>query len=329
MIGVIMILIQVILGGITRLTESGLSITDWDVVMGTFPPMSKEAWLEAFEEYKQIPQYEVLNAGMSLKEFKWIYFWEYFHRLWARILGLVFFFPLLYFAIRKFIPPRELPKYLFILLLGGLQGFIGWIMVKSGLEDRVFVDPLKLMLHLLAAAALLILVYRLALENLRPPTIRFYSKRIRILFTVLIVLTIIQLGFGGLVAGARAALSYPTWPKMGAVWIPSNILGLEPVWRNFLENNATLQLMHRSLAYIILIFTILLGLRTAGVKASALFHQSRILMMAVVVLQVLLGIVTLLNSKIHIPVSWGVLHQLIGLIFLMVLVRAHYAYKYA
>lgn len=328
MLGVFMILVQVVLGGITRLTQSGLSITNWDVILGTLPPMNKADWLAAFDAYKQIPQYEVLNKGMSLQEFKWIYFWEYFHRLWARILGLVFLFPLVWFVVKGRIARVELPKYIFILILGGMQGFMGWIMVKSGLEERIFVDPLKLMLHLLLAAALVILVYRLALENLRPKVIRLFDKRHRNLLILVLVLAIIQVGFGGLVAGSRAALAYPTWPKMGDAWIPGSILAMKPIWHNFLENAATLQFMHRIMAYILVIVTVVIGVKGFGQQSARGFQQANQWMIGLIGVQLLLGILTVISSETHIPVFLGVVHQLTALLFLLAVVRAHYAFKY-
>ncbi|MCB0501602.1 MAG: COX15/CtaA family protein, partial [Bacteroidetes bacterium] len=141
MVGVVMIIVQVVLGGITRLTESGLSITEWDVVSGILPPLTKAGWLEAFNGYKATDQYKILKEGMTLAQFKWIFFWEYIHRLWARTLGFVFAIPLAYFIIKQQIKREEIFKYLLILVLGGMQGAMGWIMVASGLEDRVFVDP--------------------------------------------------------------------------------------------------------------------------------------------------------------------------------------------
>jgi cytochrome c oxidase assembly protein subunit 15 len=328
MLGVCMILVQVVLGGITRLTQSGLSITNWDVILGTLPPMNKQDWLEAFEAYRQIPQYEVLNKGMSLAEFKWIYFWEYIHRLWGRVLGFVFLLPLIFFAVKKYIRPGDLYKYIVVLLLGGMQGFVGWIMVKSGLEDRIFVDPVKLMLHLVLATTLLVLVYRLALENLSPPAVRLYDRRVRQLLGILVVLLMVQIAFGGLVAGSRAALAYPTWPKMGAVWMPDNIMALKPAWKNFLENTATLQFMHRMMAYVIIVYAMIVVMRCARLKGSDSFHRARYYLVGILFFQVILGIITVTMSRMHIPVFWGVAHQLTALILLLVAYYMHYAYKF-
>lgn len=328
MIGVFMIIIQVILGGITRLTGSGLSITEWDIVKGTLPPMNLEAWNVAFEKYKQIPQYEILNEGMSLREFKGIYFWEYIHRLWGRITGLVFFFPFAYFVFKDVIKKHEIYKYVIIMGLAVIQAAMGWIMVASGLEDRVYVNPLKLMLHLFFATALLFFVYRLALENLSPPKIKLYSKSIRKQLSFLLILTTIQICLGGLVAGSKAALAYPTWPKMGGKWIPGNLMSIQPFWLNFVENLATIQFMHRMVAYVLVIYTFYLIFRCARLRTSDAFHRGRLYLMIVITIQLLLGIFTVINSKLHIPVALGVLHQLGAMIFLLVATFVHYTYKY-
>jgi cytochrome c oxidase assembly protein subunit 15 len=328
LLGVFMIFVQVILGGITRLTGSGLSITEWDVIKGTLPPMNLEQWTAAFNKYKQIPQYEILNEGMSLAEFKKIYFWEYIHRFWGRVTGLVFFFPFVYFLTKRYIKKEEIYKYVIIMLLAAIQAAMGWIMVASGLEDRVYVDPVKLMLHLFFATLLLIFVYRLALENLGPPNVRLYDKWIRKLLTFLVLLTILQICLGGLVAGSKAALAYPTWPKMGNVWIPGNMLSLQPLWLNLVENLATIQFMHRTVAYILVIYTFFLILKCSRLNTSDSFHRGRLYLLMAISVQLLLGIFTVMNSKTQIPVALGVLHQLGAMVFLLIGVYLHYVYKY-
>ncbi len=328
MVGVFMIIVQIVLGGITRLTQSGLSITDWDVISGTLPPLNKAAWIEAFEAYKKIPQYEILNEGMSLTQFKWIYFWEYIHRLWARTLGFVFAIPLVYFVVRKKIEKQEVYKYLLILVLGGMQGAMGWIMVASGLEERVFVDPVKLLLHLMLAVVLLLLVYRLALENLRPPKVRLYDKGLRKLISVLIIFIAIQICMGALVAGSRAALAYATWPKMGTMWIPNNLFSMKPLIRNFVENLATMQFFHRMLAYLLYVYILYVVVKLGNVSSSKPFHKARLNLLIAISVQVLLGIFVLLNSKTHIPVVLGVMHQLGAMILILIATFMHYTYKY-
>jgi cytochrome c oxidase assembly protein subunit 15 len=328
LLGVFMIFIQVILGGITRLTGSGLSITEWDVIKGTLPPLNLEQWTEAFNKYKQIPQYEVLNEGMSLAAFKKIYFWEYIHRFWGRVTGLVFFFPFVYFISKRYIKKEEIYKYIIIMILAAIQAAMGWIMVASGLEDRVYVDPVKLMLHLFFATVLLIFVYRLALENLHPPKVRLFKNGVRNLLTFLVLLIILQICVGGLVAGSKAALAYPTWPKMGNVWIPGNMLSLQPAWLNLVENFATIQFIHRTIAYILVIYAFYIIIKYSDLNTSDQFHRGRLFLLIAISAQLLLGILTVMNSKIQIPVALGVLHQLGAMILLLVSVYLHYIYKY-
>ncbi|MEZ5004489.1 MAG: COX15/CtaA family protein [Chitinophagales bacterium] len=328
MVGVVMIIVQVVLGGITRLTESGLSITEWDVVSGILPPLTKAGWLEAFNGYKATDQYKILKEGMTLAQFKWIFFWEYIHRLWARTLGFVFAIPLAYFIIKQQIKREEIFKYLLILVLGGMQGAMGWIMVASGLEDRVFVDPVKLMLHLFLAVILLMLVYRLALENLQPPVVRLYNRSDRRLISALIIFIFIQIGFGALVAGSRAALAFPTWPRMGEVWIPNKLWSMQPIWHNFVENLATIQFMHRMTAYVLVLFVMYVVLRLRSVSAATSFHRARTYLLIGIFVQLMLGIFTVMNSKLRIPVTLGVLHQLGAMIMILIATFMHYTYKY-
>ncbi len=326
--GLFFIIIQVLLGGITRLTQSGLSITDWKPILGSIPPLNAEDWQETFNRYKSIPQYEILNEGMSLKAFKWIYFWEFTHRLWGRLLFMVFLIPTIFFIVKNKISSSETYKYIVVLVLIILQGVMGWIMVQSGLQERIFVAPLKLMIHLFLAALLFVLVYRLALENLHPPRVRLYDRGIRKLLFILVILTMVQLCFGAFVAGSQAALAFPTWPKMGANWIPGGLMKITPIWKNFVENVAMVQVMHRFMAYILLIFTIYVIIKSGRFSANQSFHKGRLILLVTILIQVILGILTLINAKTHIPVVLGVLHQFAAFMFLLITINLHYSYKY-
>lgn len=328
MLGVVMILIQIMLGGITRLTGSGLSITEWKLILGVIPPLNYNQWMEAFDKYKQISQYELINMGMTLSEFKWIFFWEYVHRLWGRLLGFVFFIPLIYFYFKKYIVNAELYKYLIILFLGGAQGLMGWIMVKSGLGEMPWVNPVKLMLHLILAAILLILTYRVGLERLYPQKIKLYSRALLRMLNFLLILLFIQLCLGALVAGWKAAIPYPTWPKMNEEWIPSNLLALEPVWKNFIENKATIQFLHRLVAYTTFLWIAFIVFLNKRKFANLKVRNKRHVLFIVVSIQVLLGIATLLFTQGSVPVFWGVLHQLVAFILLLTTIHFRYFVKY-
>lgn len=326
--GVVLIFVQVMLGGITRLTGSGLSITEWELVLGAIPPMNYNQWMEAFEKYRQFPQYELVNKGMSLEEFKWIYFWEYFHRLWGRMLGFVFLVPLIYFVAKKQIPLQKTPRYLLLLVLGGAQGAMGWIMVKSGLVDMPWVSPTKLTAHLLLAAALYILTFRLALANLLGKQVQFHSKVVRGSMMTLMWLILFQIALGGMVAGWKAAIPYPTWPKMNGAWVPDNMFTLQPWWLNWLENKALLHFAHRMLGYFIFVYVVSMFLKMSTIPKGAIFHRARWTLLALVTIQLILGILTVVNSIGSVPVGYGVLHQAGAFLLLLNLVYLHYVYKY-
>lgn len=246
-----MIFAAAVIGAITRLTESGLSITEWAPVTGALPPLSDAAWHKAFQDYRQIPQYKFLHAGMDLAAFKNIYFWEWLHRLWGRLIGLVYALPFFGFLLRGQIPAGLQGKLWLGLLLGGLQGALGWFMVASGLAERVYVSHIRLALHL--ALALLIYGYLLwlALDVMQKPGSRRDGRttisiaRHGWFCLALLALTIIG---GALVAGLKAGWAYNSFPLMDGVWLPEESWNLQPVWLNFFDNTALVQFCHRWLA---------------------------------------------------------------------------------
>ena len=320
-IGVVMIFFQIMLGGITRLTGSGLSITRWDIVTGTVPPLNARQWDQAFDLYKQTPQYQHINKGMSLGEFKFIYFWEYVHRLWARTMGFVFFIPFLFFLYKKALPRKLIRRLGVVVLLASLAALFGWIMVASGLIERPWVDAYKLTIHLGLGISLFIYMFFTWLS------FRGYKKmevfQNRSLLVWLIGVAILQIAFGGILSGMKAALMYPTWPTMHGEWIPSIILDPSH-WNadNFLLYDksgfmaALIQFLHRNLGYglTILIFIFLIKKQTAG------WQWIRPVLLGIIVAQVLLGILTLLNSTGSIPVLYGSVHQAVGILLLTFLI---------
>lgn len=305
----LMIALTAIVGAATRLTGSGLSITEWQPIMGILPPFGEAAWQDAFEKYKAIPQYIQLNKGMSLEAFKSIFWWEWGHRLLARSIGAVVLLPLLVFWGRKQIPRGLTPRLIGLLVLGGLQGAAGWYMVKSGLADRVDVSQYRLALHLGLAVAIFGLTLW-TLFKLDPDQHRSHLVSItpaqRLVATTLVALLYVQVLLGALVAGLKAGRTFNTWPLMDAALIPGGLGQLSPFWRNLFENPALVQFNHRLLAYGLLV----LGLahawslqRTADderVRFSA--HLLAVLMLG----QAALGIWTLLA---WVPVHLGVAHQ--------------------
>ena len=328
-IGLVMVFVQVLLGGVTRLTGSGLSITEWNVVMGSLPPMNANEWNEVFAKYQQFDQFKLVNSQMNLEEFKSIFFWEWVHRLWARSMGFVFILPFIYFILKGIIAKNQIWRYSILMILGGLAGVVGWIMVASGLkEDMVLVNPVKLMLHLLVACSIFMYLFRLLLEDTYPKERKRFDASVRRLTTLLIVLVVIQISFGGLVAGSKAALNWTTWPLMNGSFIPEHLGFHHPFSEHVPEINITLQFIHRMMAYVITIFAVFFYWRSRNTLAQSNFHVYRNLMLLVVFVQVLLGILTVINSKGSVPVAYGVMHQLMAFILLNITIGLHYFVKH-
>jgi heme a synthase len=288
-----LIFLMVVVGGITRLTESGLSIVRWEPLSGTLPPIGEEAWAAQFAAYKQSPQYQLVNTGMSLEDFKDIYFWEYVHRLLGRIIGLAFALPLLWFAWKRAIPNGYGWKLAALLVLGGLQGAIGWWMVASGLVDRPDVSHIRLAVHLLMALAIFGGTLWLALDLLalaredgggpaRMPTAAIW----------MLSLLFLQFLFGAYVAGLDAGYAYSSWPKMGDQWFPAESPWLDPFLRNFADNPIMVQFIHRWLAFAVAAAAFVLA-RNAW-RAGR--RQPAAALAGAVVVQILLGIFTLLSG---------------------------------
>jgi heme a synthase len=300
---------MILLGGVTRLTDSGLSMVEWRPLMGVIPPLSEQAWLEVFDKYKQYPEYQKINKGMDLEGFRYIFMYEYLHRVLGRLIGVLFFFPMVYFILRKKVRPGFTPKLVMLFFLGGLQGLLGWYMVKSGLVDVPYVSQYRLTAHLglavLIYAYMLWLVFDLLFT--RPGagvgqgggTLGSWSR-------VLAVLVYLMILSGGLVAGTRAVLAYPTWPLMGDSFFPPGLYTLQPFWLSALEDVTTIQFNHRMFAYTL--FVLLNGFAFAVIKARLPGRASlgAVLVMVALLAQVGLGISTLL---LGVPVGLAAAHQ--------------------
>lgn len=309
-----MVLAMVLVGGATRLTESGLSITEWQPVMGVVPPLNHAQWQVELEKYQRTPQYRALNAGMSLEAFKSIYWWEWSHRLIGRLLGIVFLLPLLWFLWRGSIGPRLRARLWLIFGLGGLQGAVGWWMVASGLVNRVEVSQYRLATHLALACVIYIAILWSALrldEDSRAPL----PPRISAGAFGLLVLVLGQIYLGALVAGLRAGYVYNTWPLIdgGLVPDPARLFSIVPLWRNFFENTLTAQFDHRMLAYTIWLGALahLIDVATTVKKGPALTGAAALFGM--VTLQAALGIWTLLMVA---PLPLSLLHQATAMLVL-------------
>lgn len=303
---------MVVIGGVTRLTESGLSIVEWRPVAGTLPPMSETAWAAEFEKYQASPQYRQINLGMTLDEFKNIFWWEYIHRLWGRLIGVVFALPLLIFALRGWIERDWVPRLFGLFVLGGAQGALGWYMVASGLIDRPSVSHYRLAAHLGLAVvifgALLWSGWHFRALDARPrPT-----SRALVLTWVFVGLVFLQMMLGALVAGLRAGLTYNTWPLMDGRFFPSDAFLMHPWWLNFLEHIPLVQFQHRLVAYIVLAGAFLVAWRAVVAGGERLRVAATALVVAALA-QVAIGILTLVYV---VPVGLGALHQAGALVVL-------------
>jgi heme a synthase len=311
-----LVLAMVLVGGATRLTESGLSITEWKPVMGALPPLGEAQWQAAFEKYQAIPQYKALNQGMSLDDFKTIYWWEWTHRLLGRVIGAAFLLPFLWFLWRGWIGPGLRGRLWFIFGLGALQGAVGWWMVASGLADRIEVSQYRLATHLVLAcviyAAMIWTAQRLG-ERPAPPL----PARLRIGAFGLLILILAQIYLGAIVAGLRAGYIYNTWPLIDGAFVPdaARLFLDTPAWRNFFENTLTAQFDHRMVAYAVVVCALLHAFDAARtVKQGWVLTSAGVLAIAVA-LQAALGVATLL---LRVPVALALMHQAMAMLVLTV-----------
>jgi cytochrome c oxidase assembly protein subunit 15 len=309
-----LIAVMVLVGGATRLTESGLSIVEWKPVTGTLPPLNEAQWVQAFEGYKAIPQYRELNAGMSLAEFKTIFWWEWSHRLLGRVIGAVYLLPFLYFLWRGALCAELKRRLWLIFALGALQGGVGWWMVASGLTQRTEVSQYRLATHLILALIIFAsIIWTLRRMTARPQPI--VSRRLKISAVALLVLTFVQLYFGALVAGLRAGRVYNTWPEIDGALIPSAArLWFEtPWWRNLFDNTLTVQFEHRMTAYALIILALLHAIDAARSRAGAAITGGAWSLVAAIILQAALGILTLLHQ---VPIDLALAHQATAMVVL-------------
>jgi heme a synthase len=297
----LIILAMVTIGGLTRITGSGLSITEWDPIMGAIPPLNDAQWTEAFAKYQKIPQYVLENRGMSLEGFQGIFWWEWTHRFLGRLLGVAFFLPFLWFAWKGAIRKSDWPRMMLLFVLGGLQGFIGWWMVQSGLETRVSVSQYRLAIHLGAALLLLIAILWIALEYLRDRKGSPNPARYAFGFVALVYA---QMLLGALVAGLHAGLIYNTWPDMDGHVFPEHPFFSAPWWINFFENPGLAQFDHRIGAYIVAGFAV--WVFAHGVRLSGAAKKSAKLVATITAVQIGLGIFTLMLQA---PEGLAALHQ--------------------
>ncbi len=305
-----MIFLMVVIGGITRLTGSGLSITEWNVVMGALPPMSQNSWNEVFDKYKQTPQFEKINSQMTVDDFKSIFWWEYIHRLVGRLMGAVFLIPFIWFLLKRKLDKPLIKKLLILFALGGLQGFLGWFMVKSGLVNNTHVSHYRLAIHLVTAFATFAFTFWIALDLRYAGDAFQQTKRsLRIATQWLLGIVVLQIIYGAFVAGLHAGKFYTTFPTMDGEWMPHIIVASSssPLWQNFTESIPGVQFVHRIIAYVILITVTALLFYTRKQTLSNAQKAGVAAIVVSTVIQITLGIFTLLHAA---PISLSALHQI-------------------
>ncbi|MCB0443734.1 MAG: COX15/CtaA family protein, partial [Flavobacterium sp.] len=314
--GCVLLFIMVMVGGITRLTNSGLSMTDWHLVTDTFPPTSDQAWNDAFEEYKKFPEYQKINIhnDFTLDDYKFIYFWEWFHRFIGRIIGIVFIVPFVYFLIKKKLDSSTIKKCIILLFMGGFQGFLGWFMVKSGLIDNPDVSHYRLALHLTFAFITFAYTLWVALDLIYPNKIEVILP-LRKLARIALVVLIIQIIYGGFVAGLNAGLIHNHWPLMSegkfiheTVWMEQQTL-----LQNLTEGKSGVQFIHRTVAYFVVGMILFLYFKSKKYSLTTIQTKGLNILVLFVFLRFLLGVFTLL---LHVPLWLGLAHQLMAFLLL-------------
>lgn len=310
--GAFLVYVMVVVGSITRLTHSGLSITDWSV-MGSLPPLSEQSWNTHFQKYQQSPEYKIKNYGMSLDEFKEIFWWEYIHRLIGRTIGVVFIIGFVFLHFTKQIPKTFYWKVWILFALGALQGIIGWWMVKSGLVDRPAVSHYRLAIHLLNAFLIFGFTFWYLLDVLYynyELNIGKDEKKIYKWVIVFLIVLILQITYGAFVAGLKAGMFYNTWPKMGTEWFPYDTIWIYDNWiKNLIDVPAGVQFIHRNLAYLLAILTVIIWYLSSQYELKENQQKAISGIIYLVTIQIMLGIFTLLYQ---VPVVLGVLHQTIA-----------------
>jgi cytochrome c oxidase assembly protein subunit 15 len=298
---------MVVLGGVTRLTGSGLSMVQWAPIMGVLPPLSTVEWQTAFDLYKQYPEYQIKNQGMSLEGFKSIFYFEWAHRVLGRTIGVMFAVPFAYFLLRGQISRPMIPKMFALFLLGGLQGLMGWYMVKSGLVDVPHVSQYRLTAHLSLAIVIYAYMFWLVMDLLAPARSAQPShSRLQSASVGLLAFTFLTIVSGGFVAGLKAGFAFNTFPLMNGQWIPANIFYMQPVWQNFFENIATVQFTHRLLAVSLAVCMVVFVSYAWRRAAAPRLRLGLMLLLLAVVTQVALGITTLLLA---VPIPLAAAHQ--------------------
>ena len=316
---IILVFLMIVVGGLTRLTDSGLSITEWELFKGILPPLSKETWTLYFNLYKEIPQFKYLNPSMTIEEFKVIFYWEYFHRLLGRIIGLMFLIPLIYISFKKIVEKKVLNIFYFIFFLILFQGLLGWYMVESGLTENTTVSHYRLSLHLFFAFIIISLLYWNYLNFKFLINKSFFNLK-NILTKLLFLLILFQIIIGAFVSGLDAGMIYQTWPKMNHSYFPDDINIFEFNLFNFFDNQSFVQFLHRSVAYLIISFAIFIGIKMLINKQEE-YYKNYFIVFFILLIQVLLGIFTLISG---LNLYLASLHQITSVILVFSILKLNH-----
>lgn len=320
--GCLLIFIMVAIGGMTRLTHSGLSMVEWNL-FGSAPPSTEAHWIELFDKYKEYPEYQQVNFNFSLEEFERIFWWEYIHRQFGRFIGIVFIVPFLWFWMKGKLDKKLKPKLILILLLGGGQGLLGWYMVQSGLKQMPDVSHYRLALHLITAFLTFAYTFWVALGLIYPKK-RSSPKGMKPLIILTFCLLIVQIIWGAYVAGLNAGKIYTTWPMMGDTWVAEAVTAMKPLWHNFVEGIAGVQFIHRYLAYVVYGLVVFLFIKGRKLSLSNSQQKGLSFLLFAVNLQFILGVFTLLYA---VPVALGLLHQLGAFVLLGGMIYSLHRFK--
>ncbi len=318
------LLMMIFVGGVTRLTDSGLSMVSWKPVTGIFPPVNEEQWVDSFDTYKNFPEYKIKNYNISLSDYKYIFIWEYIHRMLGRLIGLLFFIPFSYFLIKGYLSRRLIPRLLFVFILGGFQGFLGWYMVKSGLVQNPHVSHYRLASHLLLAFIILGLVYKIKLSLIMKTKNRilnynYYKNFINIISTILYF----QIIYGAFNAGLKTVNAINTFPFYEGSILPLNLLILKPLYLNFFENHLSVQFIHRYFALIILILVSVFSYKLSFIKNRVNIYTQYFLL--IVFLQTMLGVLTLVANA---PLFFALSHQTMAAFLIMLSFKIKHMMEY-
>lgn len=308
------ILIMITVGGLTRLTESGLSMVDWNLFLGAIPPMSENSWQKLFEDYQNYPEYKIKNLHMTLHDFKFIFWWEYIHRMIGRLIGILFLIPFVFFVYKKYLTKKELRIYLILFLLGGIQGFIGWWMVKSGLDLNPYVNHFRLAIHLIMAQLILSIIFYLLLNKLIDTKYSYQTishKKYIVTFNFIILLTVI---YGAFMAGLDAGLSFNTWPLMGDRFIPENLFFIEEKFYGVFDNTVFIHFFHRLLAYFSIFVLVIIVIKFINRIDNPVQKKHLLIISLLVFLQIIFGIFVVLSG---VQVALGSIHQILGTLVLV------------